>query len=76
MGWTAEESDFDSRQGQEIFIFCGSGAHLASYAMVTGNCFPGGKAGREADYRPQCSAEIKNGGAIPSLPHTSSWRGA
>jgi hypothetical protein len=25
--------------------------------------------GREADYSPQSSAEVKNGGAIPTLPH-------
>jgi hypothetical protein len=23
-----------------------------------------------------CRVEVKNGGAIPPLPHTSSWRGA
>jgi hypothetical protein len=32
--------------------------------------------GREADYSPPSSAEVKNVGAIPPLPHTSSWRGA
>jgi hypothetical protein len=32
--------------------------------------------GREAEHSPSSSAEAKNGGAIPSLPHTSSWRGA
>jgi hypothetical protein len=29
--------------------------------------------GREADPTPPSSAVIKNGGAIPSFPHTSSW---
>jgi hypothetical protein len=31
---------------------------------------------READHSPPSSAEVKNDGAIPPLPHTSSWRGA
>jgi hypothetical protein len=55
----------------------GSGAHPASYAMDTGDSFLGGKSERrEADLKHLYSAEVKNGGAIPSLPHTSSWRGA
>jgi hypothetical protein len=28
---------------------------------------------READHSPPSSAEVKNGGAVPSLPLTSSW---
>jgi hypothetical protein len=32
--------------------------------------------GREADHSPPSSAEVKNGGAMPPLPYTSSWRGA
>jgi hypothetical protein len=31
---------------------------------------------RKADQSNLSSAEVKNGGAIPPLPHTSSWRGA
>jgi hypothetical protein len=31
---------------------------------------------REGDHSPPTSAEVKNGGAIPPLPHTSSWRSA
>jgi hypothetical protein len=31
--------------------------------------------GREADQSPPFSAEVKNGGAIPPLPHTSYWCG-
>jgi hypothetical protein len=27
----------------------------------------------EAEHSPPSSAEVKNGGAIPLLPHTSSW---
>jgi hypothetical protein len=32
--------------------------------------------GREADHSPPPGTKLKNGGAIPPLPHTSSWRGA
>jgi hypothetical protein len=32
--------------------------------------------GREADHSSPSSAEAKNGGAIPPLPHTSSWHSA
>jgi hypothetical protein len=39
--------------------------------------FSAGKAvGAEADRTPLSSAEVNNGGAIPPLLHTSSWRGA
>jgi hypothetical protein len=40
----------------------GFGAHPASYPMGTGDSFPGGKArsGRDADYSPPSSAEVKN----------------
>jgi hypothetical protein len=31
---------------------------------------------RGADYSPPYSAEVKNGGAVPPLPHRSSWRDA
>jgi hypothetical protein len=31
---------------------------------------------RENDRSPPCSTEVQNGGAIPPLPSTSSWRGA
>jgi hypothetical protein len=32
--------------------------------------------GREADHSTSSGAEVKNGGAIPPLPHTSPWYGA
>jgi hypothetical protein len=32
--------------------------------------------GHDADHSPASNAEVKNGGAIPPLPHTSSWRDA
>jgi hypothetical protein len=31
---------------------------------------------READHSPLSGAEVKKGGAIPPLPHTSSWHSA
>jgi hypothetical protein len=37
----------------------------ASYPMGAGGSLPRG--------RPPSSAEVKNGGAIPPLPHTFSW---
>jgi hypothetical protein len=41
---------------------------------VPGALSPGVKQqGHEADHSPPSSAEVKNGGAIPSLPHASSW---
>jgi hypothetical protein len=46
-----------------------------SYSMGTGDSLHGGKAA-EAYHSPSSSAEVKNGGAIPSLLHTSSWSGA
>jgi hypothetical protein len=32
--------------------------------------------GSEADYSPRSSAEVKNGGTLPPLPHVSSWHSA
>jgi hypothetical protein len=44
---------------------------------VPGALSPGAKRpGREPDHSPPTSAEINNGGAIPPLPHTVSWRAA
>jgi hypothetical protein len=38
--------------------------------MGTADDFPGEKqSGREADHSPPSSAEVKNGGAIPPVPH-------
>jgi hypothetical protein len=55
----------------------GPGTHPASYTRVPGAVSSGIKRqGPEADHWPPPSAEFKNGGAILSLPHKSSWRGA
>jgi hypothetical protein len=59
-GWTAEGSDFESRQGRDFSLLhvvqTGSGMHLGSYPMYTG----GRAAGAEADHSPLTSAEVKN----------------
>jgi hypothetical protein len=49
------------------------GAHSASYTMDAGSCR---EAGHEANNSPPPGIEVKNGGAIPPLPNTSSWLGA
>jgi hypothetical protein len=53
-------------------------ALLSSYPMRTGDSFSGelNRPGREADHLPPSSAGVKNSGAVPPLPHKSSWRGA
>jgi hypothetical protein len=41
---------------------------------VFGTISPGIKQpGHEADHSPPSSAEVKNGGVIPLVPHTTSW---
>jgi hypothetical protein len=48
-----------------------------SIPWVPGELQPGVKRqGRDADHSPPSSAEVKNGGALTPLPHTSSGRGA
>jgi hypothetical protein len=71
--WTAEESLFDFREGQNIFPFLdgvqiGSETHPASYPMVTGGSFPGVKRpGRAADNSPPPSAGVKNACSYASM---------
>jgi hypothetical protein len=48
-----------------------SGAYPDTSPVGTGGCFTGLEwPVREADLSPPSSTEIKNGGAIPPLPHT------
>jgi hypothetical protein len=54
------------------FLFPTISNNQAFYQMGTGGSLPGSK----ADHTPLSIAEVKNGGAISSLPHASSWRGA
>jgi hypothetical protein len=68
----AEAKDFSLLRGVQT----GSGSHLASHTMRIGGPFPGVKRpGLEADHSPPSSSDVKNGGAILPLPHTSSWCG-
>jgi hypothetical protein len=71
----------DSRQGQDFPLLhsdqASCGTHQASYPMVSGTDYMGVKPQeREAYYSPPSSAEVKNAGDIPPLPHASSWSGA
>jgi hypothetical protein len=57
---------------------CDPTAHAASYPTVPG-VFSRGRVkqqGNEADHSPPSCAEAKKSGAIPPLPHTSSWYNA
>jgi hypothetical protein len=55
----------------------GTGAHPASYTMVTGDFSPGVKRpGRETDHSPPASAEVKNMWIYTSIPPTPSCRSA
>jgi hypothetical protein len=54
----------------------GSGVHPVPYPVGIEGSFPTVKwSESEADHSSACSAEVKNGGVIRPLPHTSSWRG-
>jgi hypothetical protein len=76
-----EESEFDFRQGQEIFLFSitskpALGPTQPPVQWVPGPASPELKRqGREADLSPRSSAEIKNSWTILPFLHTSSWRG-
>jgi hypothetical protein len=55
----------------------GFGDHPTEYKIDVRGLFPGTKRlERAADNSPASSAEVKNGGSLLPLPHTSSWRGA
>jgi hypothetical protein len=78
-GWTAgvrfpaEKREFSLLHGVQT----GSGAHPATYPTGAWSSIPGGKRpGPEADRSPPSIAQVKNGGAIPPLPHMSSRRSA
>jgi hypothetical protein len=68
-----EGLEFESLYGQEFSLLyvvqTGSGVHLTSYPMGTGGSFPGVKLpGREADYSPPASAEVKKMWIYTSIP--------
>jgi hypothetical protein len=47
-----------------------SGTHPASYPVTTKGSSPGSEANNSRPY----SAEVKNGGTIPLLPHKSTYK--
>jgi hypothetical protein len=69
---------FDSLKGKEIVLLTTASRQALGTTQPPIQWVPGVKRqGREADgHSPSFSAEVKNGGAIPPLPHTSSWHGA
>jgi hypothetical protein len=77
--WTAEESGFDCREGQDIFLLSiisrsSLGLTQPPVQWLPISLSPGLKRqGRKADHSPPSSVEVKNCGAIPALPHTFSW---
>jgi hypothetical protein len=78
-GLLAEQSEFDSGQGQQIFLYS-TGSRLALGPMQSHiQWFPRAHSPgvmrpvREANYTPPSSTKVKNCGAIPPLPHMPSW---
>jgi hypothetical protein len=74
MGWTAwVQSPAGARDFSLLHSeHTGCGAHPASYAVDVRGSFLGVKRPvREADNSPPSAAEVKDGGAIPPLPHMS-----
>jgi hypothetical protein len=66
--------------GKECFsllhnVQIGPGVHPASYPLGTTGYFFRDKV-TEVDLSPPSSAEVRNGGVIPPLSHTSSWHHA
>jgi hypothetical protein len=66
---------------QEIFLYStGSRPALGPPSLVSNGYQALSLAvkwkGHEADHSSLPNAEVKNGGAIPEFPHTSSWCGA
>jgi hypothetical protein len=80
MDWTTEELGFDSRKGQDIFLFStvvqtGSWAHPASYPMGTGGSSPRWS-GQDVKLTIYLHAKAKNAWSHISAPtHKSSCRG-
>jgi hypothetical protein len=80
MGWTTEESGIDFLKEKKTLLSIAASRRALgptqSHTKDTGRNLRGvKKLGREFNYSPPSSADVKNGGAIPPLSHTSSWRG-
>jgi hypothetical protein len=79
--WAAQLG-FHSQQKQEIFLYCTASRPALGLTHSPIQCVPGAlspgvkQPRREADHSPPSSAEVKNGGAIPPLPHVFSYLGA
>jgi hypothetical protein len=77
-----DDQEFDSRQGQDIFPLStvstlALGPNQPPIKWVLGALSLGVKRqGHEGAHSPPSHTEIVNGGAIPPVPHTSSWRAA
>jgi hypothetical protein len=73
-GWTAGIRFLAGAKDSSLLhsIQTDSGVYLASCLMGARGALCGG----EADHSPPSGAKVKNGGAVPPLPLTSSWHGA
>jgi hypothetical protein len=82
MGWTTEESRLDYLSDKGIFLFSTTSRPALEPTQPPSQQVPRAASqeikwpGREADHSPPSSAEVKNVGAVPPLPHMSSWRAA
>jgi hypothetical protein len=74
IGYGAGRQWFDSRQGHVILHFSTTSRTTRSYIpwLPAALSLRLKRPGSESDHSPPSSAEIKNGGAIPPLPYTSS----
>jgi hypothetical protein len=76
-GLRAGRPGFDSRQGQEIFLYSTASRQVLGSTQPPTQWVPGlfpwgiKRPGSEADYSPPTIDEVKNGGAVPPLPHRS-----
>jgi hypothetical protein len=76
--WAAQLG-FLSQQKQEIFLYSTASRPALEPTHSPFQCVPGAlslgikQPRREADHSPPSSAEVKNGGAIPPLPHIFSY---
>jgi hypothetical protein len=76
VGWTAR---VQFPAGARDFLYFTASRPALGFTQppiqwVLGTVSPGVKQpGCETDNSPPSSVEVKNGGAIPALPHTSSW---
>jgi hypothetical protein len=73
---------FDSQHGKQIFLYSKASRTALGLTQPPSQWVPGAisprlkRPGREADHSPPPSASVNNGGAIPTLLRTSSWRSA